>query len=67
MSMNDHKSAVSVEFGVTDKCYQAGEFANREQFGLAVHVDTHTHTHTCMLSKVRELCHLKMSTLVIAG
>ena len=28
---------------------------------------THTHTHTCKVSKVRELCHLKMSTLVIAG
>ena len=30
MSMNDHRRAVSVEFGVTDKCYQAGESANRD-------------------------------------
>ena len=29
-SVNDHEKTSSIHFGVTDKCYQVGKFANKE-------------------------------------
>ena len=51
MSINDCES---IDFGVTNKFYQAGEFMNMESVNsedrlyiyLLVYLCTHTHTHT---------------------